>query len=52
MSPLPGPALFELHPRCRQMQEPNYVNLVVSMYVGAISLPPHFQLTFIHGVRN
>lgn len=47
MSPLPGQALFELNPRCRQMQEPNYVNLVVSMYVGAISLPPHSQLTFI-----
>lgn len=38
MSPLPGQALFELNPRCRKMQEPNYVNLVVSMYAGAI--PP------------
>lgn len=47
MSPMPGQALFELNPRCQKMQEPNYVNLVVSMYVGATPSPPQSRLTFI-----
>ena len=34
-----GEMLFELNPRCQKMQEPSYVNLVVSMYVGSPLLP-------------
>lgn len=34
MDPSTGEMLFELNPRCQKMQEPGYVNLVVSMYVG------------------
>lgn len=30
--PSTGELLFELNPRCQEMQNPNYVNLVVSMY--------------------
>lgn len=34
MDPSTGKVLFELNPRCQKMQEPSYVNLVISMYVG------------------
>lgn len=35
VDPSAGDMLFELNPRCQKMQEPSYVNLVVSMYVAA-----------------